>query len=144
MHDCVDTRARKDQYECVNRNSLFLLGFAVLAVVGLAVWLFGRPDCEPPAKYVLELHGSKVAHPGDFVDAIVTSGPKKKAIFRHSLTYREVDNGPAVVPTGYEDDGPSPCPCKRRDSKYVGMHVTQSVGFNKLDNLQAVLAALEH
>lgn len=143
LHVCVDTRGPKRQYECVNRNFFVLIGLAVIAIVGILVWVLNRPpDCEPEVVYVLKLKDALLADEEGFVAAIKTQNPGKKAIFRHSLRrHLETDPTP-TVPPGYEDDGVG-SHCERSDSRPPGMHVTQSIGFNSLENLQKVLEKLK-
>jgi len=94
---------------------------------------------EPPAKYIVDFHSAKIVNEPAFIAALADS----KVKFRHNLALGD-GQGNCDQPPELKNIGLTgwvlPYKCSGPD---VGLHVTQRVGYESLQNLNAALAQLD-
>ena len=113
---------------------------SVVAALVAAVALLRAPGFhEPEAEYVVDFHQAKIANKAGFIAALADN----KVKFRHNLALGD-GQGNCSQPPELKDIGLTgwvfPYKCSGPD---MGLHVTQRVGFNSLQNLNDALAQLD-
>jgi hypothetical protein len=119
---------------------------AVVSLVSVVAALFAGVTLvktagfhEPPAKYVVDFHQARIVNEPAFIAALADS----KVTFRHDLALGD-GQGHCDQPPELKNIGLTgwvlPYKCSGPD---VGLHVTQRVGYNSLQNLNEALAQLD-
>lgn len=115
------------------------LASIVLALVAGVTLVKTAGFHEPPAEYVVDFHQAKITNQAGFSAALADS----KVKFRHNLALGDGKGG-CTQPPELKNIGLTgwvlPYKCSGPD---MGLHVTQRVGFNSLQDLNDALANLD-
>jgi hypothetical protein len=120
--------------------------FVVVSLVSVAAAIIAGVELvttagfhEPTAKYVVDFHKAKVVDEGAFITALGDN----KVVFRHDLALGD-GNGNCEQPPELKNIGLTgwvlPYKC---NGPNVGLHVTQRVGYDSLQNLKDALATID-